>query len=66
MKITAYFGNSFFILLYTAALLAIGWVIGVRWGHLLPASWTLLLATMFLLLHDATIAILLAIAATKD
>ena len=30
MKITAYFGNSFFILLYTAALLAIGWVIGVR------------------------------------
>lgn len=65
MKVTVRFGNPFFILLYSAALLAIGWTIGTRWGHSLPASLTLLFAILLLLLHDAAIAVLLATAATK-
>lgn len=65
MKVTVSFGNPFAATVHTVALLMIGWAIGARWGHTLSSGWAVFLATIFLLLHDAAIAILLAIAATK-
>jgi hypothetical protein len=65
MKVTISFGNPFAAMVYTVALLMIGWAIGAHWGHTLSSAWMVFFATIFLLLHDAAIAILLAIAATK-
>lgn len=65
MQITVRFGNPFLVMVYTASLLMIGWAIGAHWGHTVTAGWMVFLATICLLLHDAAIAILLAIAATK-
>jgi hypothetical protein len=65
LKVTIRFGNPFAATVYTVVLLMIGWAIGARWGHTLKAGWMLFFATILLLLHDAAIAILLAIAATR-
>jgi hypothetical protein len=65
LNITVRFGNPFLVTIYTAALLMIGWAIGAYWGHTLAAGWMLLFATILLLLHDAAVAILLALAAAK-
>jgi uncharacterized protein YhhL (DUF1145 family) len=59
MKVTVSFGNPLFVMFYTFASLGIGCAIGAHWRH------TISLAAIFLLLHDAAIAILLAIAAIK-
>jgi len=53
------------VTIYTATLLMIGWAIGAYWGHSVPAGWMLLSATILLLVHDATAAILLGVAAAK-
>ena len=65
MKVTVSFGNPFTVTVYTAVLLIIGWAIGAHWGHTLSAAWMVFFVTILLLLHDAAIAILLAIAAIK-
>jgi hypothetical protein len=49
----------------TVALLMIGWTTGAHWGHTLSAAWMIFFVTILLLLHDAAIAILLAMAAIK-
>lgn len=65
MKVTITFANPFLVIIYTVAMLMIGWAIGAHWGHTLTAGWLLFVATIFLFLHDACIAILLAMAATR-
>lgn len=65
MRVTVSFANPFLVTIYTVTLLMIGFAIGAHWGHTLTAGWMLLLATVFLLIHDCAIAVLLAIAATK-
>jgi hypothetical protein len=65
MKVTVTFGNPFAVATYTVALLAIGWAIGAHFKNTVSSEWMIFFATIFLLLHDAAIAILLAIAATK-
>ena len=65
MKVTVNFGNPFTVTVYTVSLLMIGWAIGAHWGHTLSSAWMIFFATILLLLHDAAIAILLAMAAIK-
>jgi hypothetical protein len=65
LNITVRFGNPFLVTIYTASLLMIGWAIGAYWSHTFAAGWMLLFATILLLLHDATVAILFALAAAK-
>jgi hypothetical protein len=65
MKVTVSFGNPFTITFYTVAVMMIGWAIGARWGHTLSSARMIFFATIFLLLHDAAIAILLALFAIK-
>lgn len=65
MNVTVRFGNPFLVTLYSAALLLIGWAIGAHWSHTFVAGWMLLFATILLLLHDAAVAILFALAAAK-
>lgn len=65
MKVTIRFGNPLLVTIYTVVMLMIGWAIGAHWGHTLTAGWMLFCATILLVLHDATIAILSAIAAAK-
>lgn len=65
MKVTVSFGNPLAVTVHTVALLMIGWAIGAHWGHTLSSGWAIFLATIFLFLHDAGIALLFAIAAAK-
>jgi hypothetical protein len=65
LNVTVRFGNPFLVTLYTATLLMIGWAIGDHWSHTFAAGWMLLFATILLLLHDAAVAILFALAAAK-
>jgi len=65
LNITVRFGHPLLVTIYTATLLMIGWAIGAYWGHSVPAGWMLLSATILLLVHDATAAILLGVAAAK-
>jgi hypothetical protein len=65
VKVTVRFGNPFVMTIYTASMLATGWAIGSHWGSTLTSAWMLFFATIFLFLHDACIAVLSAIAATK-
>lgn len=65
MRVTASFANPYLVMTYTVSLLAIGWVIGAHWGYSLTSGWMLFFGTIFLSLHDAAIAVLLAMAATK-
>lgn len=65
MNVTVRFGNPFLVTLYNAVLLMIGWAIGTHWSHTFAAGEMLLLATILLLLHDAAVAILFALAAAK-
>ena len=65
MKVTISFGNPFAVVVYTLALLMIGGAIGAHWGHTISAAWMIFFVTILLLLHDAAIAILLAMAAIK-
>ena len=57
MRVTVSFGNPFAALVYTAALLMIGWANGAHWGHTISAAWMVFFVTILLLLHDAAIAI---------
>jgi hypothetical protein len=59
------FVNPLAVAVYTAALLAIGWTIGAHYKNTVASAWMVFFAMIFLLLHDAAIAILLVIAATK-
>jgi hypothetical protein len=65
VKVTDRFGNPFLMTIYTASMVAIGWAIGSHWGSTLTSARMLFFATIFLFLHDACIAVLSAIAATK-
>lgn len=65
MKVTVSFANPVLVMLYTASMLAIGWGIGSHWGGTVTSAWMLFFATVFLFLHDACIAILLAMAASR-
>jgi len=65
MNVTVRLANPFLVTIYTVTLLMIGFAIGAHYGHTLTAGWMLFFATIFLLLHDVAIAVVLAIAATK-
>src|ERR1035437_2398196 len=65
MKVTVSFGNPFTITFYTVAMMMIGWAIGARWWHLLSSARMIFFATIFLLLHDAALAIMIALFAIK-
>jgi hypothetical protein len=65
MHVTVRFGNIFYIVLYSAALLAIGCSIGVRWGHSASAGWLLFAGVLLLLAHDATMTLALAIVVSR-
>lgn len=65
MKVNISMGNPFPVALYSAAVLAIGWSIGAHWSHTLKAGCMIFVAVVFLLVHDAVVAILLAIADAK-
>ena len=65
MKVTVSFGNPLFVMFYTFASLGIGCAIGAHWRHTISLAWMVFFEAIFLLLHDAAIAILLAIAAIK-
>ena len=52
-------------MLYSTALLMIGWAIGAHWGHNFPSGWMVFFVAIALFLNDAVIAILFAIAAAK-
>lgn len=65
MKVTVSFANPFLITVYTLVMLMIGFSIGAHWGHTLAAGWALLFATIFLVIHDSAMAVLLAIAAAR-
>lgn len=65
MQVTVRFGNPIAIMLYSAALLMIGWAIGAHWGDSFPSGWMIFFAAIILFLHDVVIAILCAIAAAN-
>jgi hypothetical protein len=65
MKVTVSFANPFLVAIHTVTFLMIGFAIGAHWGHTLTAGWMLLFATIFLLIHDCAIVLLLAVAASK-
>ncbi len=65
MNITVRFGNFFYIGLYSAALLMIGWSIGAKWGHTSSAGWLLFAGVLLMLIHDAAMTVTLAIVATR-
>jgi hypothetical protein len=65
VKVTVRFGNPFLMTIYTASMLALGWAIGSHWSSTLTSAWMLFFATVLLFLHDACIAVLSTIAATK-
>jgi hypothetical protein len=62
MDFTVRFANPFIMTTYTGVALAIGWAVGVHWGHTTTASLTLIAAAILLYLHDVAIGIVLAMA----
>jgi hypothetical protein len=66
LRAKSLFINPLAVVLYTTSLLALGWTLGEAGSrHALPEGRSLLLATALLLVHDAAIAVLLAIAASR-
>lgn len=65
MNLTIRFSNPFYIALFSAALLLIGWSIGARWGHSATALWALFFAVVLLLVHDIAMALVAGIGAYK-
>ncbi|MBB6147181.1 hypothetical protein HNQ77_005175 [Silvibacterium bohemicum] len=57
MNVRVTFANPFYILLYSAVLLTLGWSIGAEWGHSRTAGWWLLAATLLMLIHDTAMTI---------
>lgn len=65
MNFSVSFANPFIMTAYTGAALAIGWAVGIHWGHHAPAAWILIAAAILLYLHDVAIGIVLLIAIAR-
>jgi hypothetical protein len=65
MTVTIRFGNPFYFVTFSAALLLIGWFIGARWGHTATAGYALFSAIVALFVHDGAMAILAGIGGYK-
>ena len=52
MNLTVRFSNPFYLFIFSAALLLIGWAIGARWSHSAVAGCALFWAIVALLIHD--------------
>lgn len=61
MNVTVRFSNPFYLSIFSAVLLLIGWAIGARWGHSASAGYALFWAIVALLVHDVAMAVLAGI-----
>ena len=52
MNVTVKFSNPFYLSIFSAALLVIGWAIGARFGHSATAGYALFWAIVALIIHD--------------
>jgi hypothetical protein len=65
MNVTVRFSNLFYLSIFSAVLLLIGWAIGARWGHSATAGYALFWAIVALLVHDVAMAVLAGISGYK-
>ncbi len=65
MNVTVRFSNPFYLSIFSAVLLLIGWAIGTRWGHSATAGYALFWAIVALLVHDVAMAVLAGISGYK-
>jgi hypothetical protein len=65
MNVTVRFSNPFYLSIFSAVLLLIGWAIGARWGHSATAGYALFWAIVALLFHDVAMAVLAGISGYK-
>ena len=65
MNVTIRFSNPFYLSIFSAVLLLIGWAIGARWGHSATAGYALFWAIVSLLVHDVAMAVLTGISGYK-
>jgi hypothetical protein len=65
MNVTVRFSNPFFLSIFSAVLLFIGWAVGARWGHSATAGYALFWAIVALLVHDVAMAVLAGISGYK-
>jgi hypothetical protein len=65
MNVTIRFSNPFYLSIFSAVLLLIGWAIGARWGHSATAGYALFWAIVALLVHDVAMAVSAGISGYK-
>ena len=57
MNVTIRFSNPFYLSIFSAALLLIGWAIGAKLGHSAVAGCALFWAIVALLIHDVAMTV---------
>ena len=57
MNLIVRFSNFFYLSIFSAVLLLIGWAIGARFGHSAAAGYALLWAIIGILVHDVAITV---------
>lgn len=57
MNLSVRFSNPFFLSIFSAVLLLIGWAIGAKFGHASTAGCALFWAIVALLIHDVAMAL---------
>ncbi len=62
MNLTVRFSNPFYLTIFSAVLLTIGWAIGARFGHSATAGYALFWAIIALLVHDVVMTAAAALA----
>jgi lipopolysaccharide export LptBFGC system permease protein LptF len=65
MNVTVRFSNPFYLSLFSAAVLLIGFSIGARWGRSATAGYAIFWAIVALLVHDVAMAFLAGFTAYK-
>ena len=65
MNVTVRFSNPFYLALFSASVLLVGWAIGARWGNSATAGYALFWAIIALLVHDVAMAVLAGISGYK-
>lgn len=61
MNLTVRFSNFFYLSIFSAVLLLIGWAVGARFGHSAAAGCALFWALIGLLFHDVAITVVAAV-----
>jgi hypothetical protein len=65
MNVTVRFSNPFYLSIFSAVLLLIGWAIGARWGHSATAGYAVFCAIVAMLVHDVAMTIVSGYSAYK-